>query len=265
MTTLATSPDRQVAPVLAIAEARRLLTHPVMLTGFGLWFLVSASTFWGEQRPLDVFEAVGSSLSWVPGIFAILTGYLVATREQRAGTLDVLGSLPSREPDRVRALCLASLAPGLVALALNLALTGLLLARDMFAVNPSVAHVLQGPLTVTGAVLLGVLVAVWAPVPLSPALAVVGMVGLHVAFEDRVPAVLFGPTVFWASWGPTGGELWDGFKAGSPAWHDTYVLGLCALAVVGSLLRVTPRRSPLLLVGAGALVLTVAAGLLQLP
>lgn len=265
MSTLTAPPDHDVVPVLALAEARRLLLHPVMLTGFGLWALGTSSLFWGDDpRPLDVFEAVGSVLSWTPGIFAILVGYLVATREHRAGTLDVLSAVPAREPDRVRALCLASLAPGLVALVLNLALTGLLLSRDMFAETPSVAHLLQAPLNVVGAVLLGVLVAVWAPVPIAPALAVVGMVGFHVAFEDTAKVGLLKPTVFWADWGPTGGELWHGYIAGSAAWHDVYVVGLCGLAACAALVRLS-RPAALVATGFGALAVTVLAAVLQLP
>ena len=261
------TPTREVVPVLAVTEARRLLAHPVMLTGFFLWGLVSTHTVFSESRPLDYFEAVGSALSWVPGLFAVLAAYLVATRDQRAGTGDVLGSLPAREPERVRALCLAALAPGLVALVLNLALAGVLLAQDAFAVGPSPAHLLQGPLNVLGAVLLGVLIAAWAPVPVAPALGVVGLIAFHVAV-DGSDAALLAPTVFWARWGPTGGELWDGFVAGSPTWHAVYVAGLCGLAAAGALVRVAPRPHgvrPVVVAGLAALALTVAAGVLQLP
>jgi hypothetical protein len=265
MTTTIAPPDRDVVPVLALAEARRLLTHPVMLTGFALWLLLSSTLFWGaEPRPLDVFEGVGTALSWTPGIFAILAGYLVATREQRAGSLDVLGALPAREPERVRALCVAALAPGLVGLVLNAGLAGVLLATDMFAETPSVAHLLQGPLTLVGAVLLGVLVAVWAPYPIAPAVAVVGMVGFHVAFQDDTAVGLLRPAVFWADWGRTDGELWDGYVAGSPGWHVVYVAGLCGLAAAAALVRVG-RSARLVATGLGVLAVTVLAAVLQQP
>lgn len=259
-------PDQQLVPVLAVAEARRLLTHPVMLAGLALWVLVSGMTLLdGDRRPLDVYEAVGSALSWVPGLFALLAAYLVATREQRAGTLDVLGSLPAREPERVRALCLASVAAGLLTLALNLVLTAALLLQDAFYETPSAAHLLQGPLNVVGAVLLGVLLAVWAPVALSPALGVVAMVALHVAANgDRVVELLV-PTVFWADWGTTEGQLWEGYIAGSAAWHDVYVAGLCGLAATAALLRVSPRPHRTVLLGLAALATTLVGAFLQLP
>ena len=258
-------PVRAVVPVLARDEARRLLLHPVMLGGFGLWALMSSTLFWGDDpRPLDVFESVGSALSWMPGVLGILVGYLVATREHRAGTLDVLGSLPSQEPERVRALCLASLAPGLVALVLNLALTGVLLARDMFAETPTVPQLLLAPLTVVGAVLLGVMVAVWAPVAFAPALTVVVMIAAHVALGTSSTASLFGPAVFWAEWGITDGQLWHGFIPGSHWWHLLYVAGLCGLAAAGALVR-SSRTRPVVGAGLATLVVTVLAAVLQLP
>src|SRR5690349_4667860 len=146
MTTLAVAPARParvVIPVLARTEALRLLLHPVSLGGFGLWAFMTSTLWWGaEPRPLDVFESVGSALSWAPGVLMILVGYLVTTREHRAGTLDVLGSLPSQERERVRALCVAALAPGAVALVLNVALTFLLVQQEMFSENPTVPQVL---------------------------------------------------------------------------------------------------------------------------
>jgi hypothetical protein len=262
----ATPPDQRVVPVLAVGEARRLLTHPVMLTGLALWVFVSGNTLLdGDRRPLDVFEAVSSALSWVPGLFAILAAYLVATREQRAGTLDVLGSLPAREPERVRALCLASLAAGLLALVLNLGLAAALLAQDAFYEAPSIVHLLQGPLTVVGAVLFGVLLAVWAPVALSPALGVVAMVALHVAADGERVVGLLVPTVFWADWGRTEGQLWEGYIAGSTGWHDVYVAGLCGLAATAALVRVTPRPRGTVVLGLAALAVTLVGAFLQLP
>ncbi len=258
-------PVRQVVPVLARVEALRLLLHPVTLVGTGLWLFMTSTLWWGAApRPLDVFEAVGSSLSWTPGVLMILVGYLVATREQRAGTLDVLGSMPSQEPERLRALCLASLAPGAVALLLDLALTGLLLAQDMFAQTPTVPQLLQAPLTVVGATLLGVLVAAWAPVAFAPALTVVAMIALHVGLGSGSVASLLGPAVFWAKWGITEGQLWHGFIGGSHWWHLTYVAGLCGLAAAGAVVH-SARTRTVVAAGLAALAVTVLAALLQLP
>ncbi len=270
MTALAVTPARparpvRVVPVLARAEAVRLLLHPVTLGGFGLWALTTSTLWWGAPpRPLDVFESVGSALSWMPGVLMILVGYLVATREHRAGTTDVLGSLPSQEPERVRALCLASLAPGAVALVLNLALAGVLLAQGLFAQSPTVPQLLQAPLTVVGATLLGVMVAVWAPVAVAPALTVVLVVGAHIALGSDSEASLFGPAVFWAEWGITDGQLWHGFIAGSHWWHLAYVIGLCGLAACTAIVR-SVRSRAVVASGVAALALTALAAALQLP
>lgn len=261
----AARPARLVTPVLARSEARRLLLHPVTVVGFGLWFLTSSTLWWGDEpRPLDVFEAVGSQLSWMPGVVMILVGYLVATREHRAGTLDVLGALPAREPERVRALCVASLAPGLVASTLNVGLTLLLMQQEMLEESPSTAQVLQAPLTVVGGVLLGLMVAAWAPVAFAPAITVVLMVAAHMVLGSSSTSSLFGPAVFWAEWGVTDGELWHGFKPGSHWWHLLYVVGLCGVAAAGAMVRVSRSRG-VLVAGVLSAALTVVAAILQLP
>ena len=109
MSAIALPRTAEVVPVLALAEARRLLLHPVMVGAFALWAaLTTFGTVLGDPRGRDVFEAIGSTQSWVPGLPAIFVAYLVTTRERRAGTLDVIGSLPVRDLDRVRGLCLAA-------------------------------------------------------------------------------------------------------------------------------------------------------------
>jgi hypothetical protein len=266
MSAIAVPAAPSVVPVLAMAEARRLLRHPVMVGGFALWAaLTTFGTLLGHPRARDVFEAVGSTQSWTPGLPAIFVAYLVATRERRSGTLDVIGSLPVRDLDRVRGLCLASLGPGLVALVLNVAAMVALDARHGFPAAVSPAHVLLPPLTVVGAVLMGVMVAVWAPFPLAPALATILMIAFHVVVETGEPGHLFAPAVFWAAWPQAGGEYWIGYLTGSPWWHLLYVAGLCGLAAAAALLRVAPRVSQVVPFGLGALVVTVTGALVQLP
>jgi len=258
------TPD--VVPVLALAEARRLLQHPVMVGAFGLWaVLTTFGTLLADPRGRDVFEAIGSGQSWAPGLPAIFAAYLVTTRERRARTLDVLGSLPVRDLDRVRALCLAALGPGLVSLVLNVVAMVALEARHDFPAPVSAAHVLLPPLTVVGAVLLGVMLAVWAPFPLAPALATIVMVAFHVVAEGRDLGHLFVPAVFWAAWPQPGGDHWIGYVSGSPWGHLVYVAGLCGLAATGALMRVTPRPARQVPLGLVALTVTVAGAFLQLP
>ena len=266
----ATAPAPIVVPVLARTEARRLLLHPVMLVGFALWVAMTADTLLTPPTVLEAFEAVGSSLSWVPGIPAILAAYLVATRDRRAGTLDVLGAAPARSEERVRSLCVAALGPGLVALALNTAVLVALHAQDkLFSIpgpdQPGLGHLLQAPLTVVGACLLGTMFAVWVPSPVTPALAIVVMVAGHAVIEGATERALFGPAVFWADWGGFDGTIWVGLVDGSVWWHLVYVLGLCGMAASAAVVRVAERRRTIVLVGLVSVALAVLGGVLQLP
>lgn len=254
-----------VVPQLARAEAWRLLVHPVMLVGWALWVAVTVDSFLHEIRVVQAFEMVSASISFFPGVPAILAAHMVATRELRAGTVELLTSAPVRAEQRVRALLLASFGPALVALVLNSGLTVALVAVDAFAVRPTMWHVLQGPLTVLGACLLGTMIGAWAPSPVAPVVSMVALVAGHVVVAERGSAVLFGPAVFWPEWGIFDGSVWVGLVPGSAAWHLGYVGGLCGLAAAGALLRVTGRRGPVALSGILALTLTVVAGIAQLP
>ena len=270
MSAVAVAPAPLVVPVLARTEGRRLLTHPVMIVGFGLWLAMTADSLLTGTTVLEGFEAVGSSLSWAPGVPAILAAYLVATRDRRAGSLDVLGATPARAEERVRSLCLASLGPGGVALALNVVVLVVLHAQDKLmaipaADQPGVGHVLQGPLTVVGACLLGTMLAVWLPSPVTPAVAIVVMVAVHVVLEGAAARTLFGPAVFWADWGPLDGSIWYQLVPGSVWWHLVYVVGLCGMAASAAVVRVAERRRPVVVVGLLTVAAAVVGGVLQLP
>ena len=93
---------------------------------------------------------------------------MVATRDRRAGTLDLLGDHAGpRRGARPGAAASPRSAPARLALVLNAALFVALLADDEFARRPSVWHVVQAPLTVLGACLLGTMLGVWAPRPVD--------------------------------------------------------------------------------------------------
>ena len=67
----------------------------------------------------DIFVVQASellnSLAFFPGIPALIAAHMVATRDRRGGSLDVLATTPGRAEERVRALCLAALAPAALA------------------------------------------------------------------------------------------------------------------------------------------------------
>jgi hypothetical protein len=254
-----------VVPQLARSEAGRLLRHPVMLVGFALWVAVTADSLRDEIMVVQAFELVTGSTSFFPGVPAVLAAHMVATRDVRAGTVELLTSAPVRVEARVRALLLASFVPAAAALLLNAALTVTLLLRDEFVEVPSVWHVAQGPLTVLGACLLGTMIGVWAPSPVAPVVSMVTLVAAHVVVAERGAAQLFGPAVFWSDWGIFDGSVWVGLVPGSAPWHLAYVAGLCALAAAGAMVPVATRRGPVVALGLAAMVVTAVAGVAQLP
>lgn len=261
-------PTSRPAPALvlrlAAGESRRLLRHPLLLGGFVLWLLVSAESYIRGNIVVVQASEMLNSLSFFPGIPAMVAAHMVATRDRRAGTLDLLATTPGRAEERIRALCLAAFAPASVALVLNAGQFALLMSTDSFAVTPTVWHVVQAPITVLGACLLGTMVGVWAPSAVAAVLTMVVMVGAHVGVAERDPAQLFAPLVFWADWGPYDGSVWFGWHPGSPAGHTVYILGLCGMAAAAAVVRVSERRRPVVVLGFCAVAVTVVGAVLQL-
>ena len=260
----AIAPTRSVVLRLAASESRRLLRHPVMLGGFALWLVTVADAFIrGDIFVVQAYEML-NSLAFFPGIPALIAAHMVATRDRRAGTLDLLGTTPARSEERVRALCLAAFAPATVALVLNTAQFAALRATDSFAVTPTVWHLVQAPLAILGACLLGTMVGVWAPSAVAAVLTMVAMVAVHLGVAERDPAQLFAPVVFWADWGPGDGSVWFGWHPGSPGWHDLYVVGLCGMAAAAAVVRVSERRRTVVLLGLLAVAVAAVGAVLQL-
>lgn len=194
----------------------------------------------------------------------MLAANLLASRDRRAESEEMLAPLPGRPEERVRAQALAALAPAVLGAVCAFAVHGYLLAADRYVVEPSVWHVLAGPVALLGACLLGQLVALWLPARGAVAVVLVGVVVLNAWLEGNGDSRLFGPATFWARWGADA-DAWAGLLPGSAALHLAYLAGLCGLALAGSLLRVAERRAPAVLLGLAALVVTVGAGVGQLP
>lgn len=262
----AMAPPPAVAVRLAAFESRKLLLHPVMLVGFAIWLVAATESLArGDLTVVQASELVGITLAFFPGIPALVAAHMVATRDRRARTLDLLASTPGRAEERVRALLLAAVAPAVAALVLNTCVFGVLLWREEFAVTPSVWHVVQGPLMVLGACLLGTMVGVWAPAAVAPVLTMVAMVAVHLAVAERDPAQLFAPMMSWTDWGPYDGSVWFGWHPGSPFGHTVYVLGLCGMAAAAAVVRVAERRRTVVALGLCAVAVTALGAVLQLP
>jgi hypothetical protein len=260
------TPVGSVVPALARRESVRLLRHPFLLTGFGLYVMTTGYSLFVDTSATTAFSLIDSFPSFYPGVFTILAGSLVASRDHRAGSGEILSPLPGRALERVLALCLACLAPAAVMLGLTLMLHGVYLQQGVYVDEPGTAHLVQGAVTVLGGSLFGVMVGTWAPTRSAALVALVVMVFANLWVNgDEGPQNLFGLSVGWGEWGSEDGRVWGGLAPGSPAWHVVYLLGLCGLAACAALLRVAHRRTPVLLASVVSLAVAVAGGIGQLP
>jgi hypothetical protein len=268
MTTVAL--DRRAAwpvvLVLAAKESRRLVTHPATLVGWGLLaFMVAVSV--ADADPISAFDMITTGPTFYPGLFCVLAAHMVTTRDQRAGGGELVGSVPATREQRVVALVVAAWLPALIALGLNVAIRSYFVWQDVYVEAPGVGHILQGPVTVLGGSLLGIMLGLWLPQRVVPVLAMVVLVAGSVALssnEDGV-GVYFGSLVSWVDWGPYEGRSWYGLEAGSPGAHVAYLLGMTGLAGCAAWLRVTRRRWLAFTLGVAFLALAIWGGVTQLP
>lgn len=252
---------------LARLESRRILLHPVTLLGWGFLSWALAITVPRDHGPRNAHEMVDTLITFYPGIMLILVGNLVATRDHRAGSLEMLRAVPMRARERTAALLLAALPPAVVGLAVVLAAHAINLSLGRYDGHdqPSVGQFLQGPVTLAGAVLLGVMVGRWTTARMAAVLVVVAMVAANVWLNGQEETyAYFGPMMGWARWGAYA-EAWGGMYAGSPEWRLGYLLGLCGLAALGALLPVVKRPRLVVLAGLVVLGLTALCGALMVP
>ena len=83
-----------VVSLLAAKEGRRLATHPATLTGWGLLTFMFAVNV-ADADPISAFDMVSTGPTFYPGLFCVLAAHMVTTRDRRAGTGEVLGSVPA--------------------------------------------------------------------------------------------------------------------------------------------------------------------------
>ena len=250
---------RAVLLPLVAQETRRLLRHPVTLVGWAIFAGSAVHTVvWvGRAEPRTAYEAVEMLISFFPGIFLILSANLVASRDHRAGSDELLAAVPVRSDRRTAAQLLAAVPVALLGLAAVLVVHVAQLALDLYDGRPGAGQILQGPLTLGGAVCLGVMVARWSRARAAVLLTIVTMVMLNIwlnGMEER--GAYFAPMFNWAEWGVFSGT-WAGVFPGSPLWRLGYLAGLVGLAALGAMLPVS--RRPRSVVGAGTAVLAVTA------
>lgn len=259
---LALEPRRRlVAVALGSAEAWRMVRHPVALVGLGLWALVTVVV--GGDGPSTAFDVPTTAATFNYGVFVYFAANLVTTRDRRADGEEVLAPAPADRVTRTAATCLAALGPALVAAVVVALSVGGYELLDRFEVRPTFWHLAQGPLTVLGGALLGIVVGRWAPYPGAAFLVMVAMVAGNVVTANSETWQPIGTFMAWARYTEDGS--WGGVMPGSPVWHAVYLAALCAMAAVGAMLRDVPRRPPWLIVGGVLTVSAVLSGLAAVP
>lgn len=253
-----------VAREVALAEARRIVTSPLVLVGAGLYCAMIVVS--SGDGPGSGYDGLLTGPTFFIGVFTFFAAHLAASRPRRDGCLDQLASFPTRPLSRTAGLCLAAVAPALLAAGLMaLVMAWYASGRVDLPVWPSAGELAAGPLTVLGGALLGVLVARWLPFPTAPVLVMVAVVAVTFVLSDGwggrysmlSPYTTFSVYVDDGSWG--------GHTAGSPAWHAIYLAALCGMAAAGALLRDARRPVVPFAAGAALTVLAVVAGTAQLP
>jgi hypothetical protein len=243
-------------------EGRRLLRHPLVLVGVA-WYLVLLGTT-ATDGPGTTFDVLTTGPTFFIGVFAYFAANLVASRSRRHGCTEHHASLPSAATSRTAGLCLAALAPAVLALSISLTALAWHDAAGNLVGRPTVGEVVTGPLTVLGGGLLGIMIARWLPFPTASVVVMVGVVATNVWLAGRPETFhMLGTYVSFARWDDDG--LWVGRYPGNAEWHAVYLVGLCAMAATGALLPEARRKLPVLAVGGLLTAATVAAGLMQLP
>jgi hypothetical protein len=250
-----------VPVVLGLQEGMRILRHPISLVGAALMITVVLTV--GDNDPRDAFEATSNGPTFFFGVFTYFAASLVASRDRRAHAGELLAAAPSPAAYRVAGLCAGALVPALVCALFVVAVHAMNQARGLYDVVPGFFHLAQGPLTVLGAALLGIMVGRLTSIPGAALLAMVAMFGWNVWTSNTGEIQLLGTYMSWGVYAPHPG--WVGMQPGSPGWHDAYLLGLCAMAATGAFLREAARPRRVLALGALLTALTAVPAYLQLP
>ena len=253
----------EVAFEVAKFEARRLLRHPILLAGTGLYLLLLVTT--GDDGHTAVnFDTIATGPTYFIGVFTYFAANLVASRARRNDCVEHHMSFPSLRTARTAGLCLATLAPALLTVAIGQVALLAHTVAGTIAERPTVAEMAAGPLTVVGAGLLGIMIARWLPYPMTSVVVMVGVIAVTMWLSSRPETLqMLAPYVAFGRWSDSG--AWIGRYPGSAEWHAAYLVALCAMAATGALLPDARRKLPVLAVGAAFTAAAVLAGSAQLP
>jgi hypothetical protein len=247
---------------LALTEAWHLVRHPLTVAAGGITVLVTLLSL--TRNPGTRFDAVTAAPTFYAGVFVILAANLVATRDSRSGATEMLASAPIPAVRRTLSLILAAAAPAAGCAALVLLADGYLRATGGYVVAPNGWYLVQTPLTIFGAGLLGILVARWLPYRAAPYLVIIGVVVANVIASNHPETIhTLGLYVAWERFVPAGG--WAGLYPGSISLHTGYLAGLCSLAATCALARDAPRRRAFVIPAAVLVAGTAVSAWTQLP
>ncbi len=257
---------------LARAEARRFARHPLFVAGLLLSLGILARVTWSQEPDTLVFTVVPA---FFIGVFGFVVAHRLTTALRRSAEL--LDVAPTSDRHRSAALCLACLVPCAAGLLCTVEIVVLAALRPPLPVPPDAsviwfghaawwpvlaAVVAMGPVACLGGPLLGVTVGTWAPFRGSALVGAVLLV-VPVAAATSLPSP-------WRALPPYSPLVDEHVAAGkivsstwvphlSPVYDLVYVVALCALAVVATLLHAPHGRRPLVWAGAALAVLAAAA------
>lgn len=278
------TPVRQVVSQLALAEARRLLRHPVVLAGLLLSLIASvAATADPDARAGGLpFLFLSGAAVWPLAVGGFLAANLAAVRTRRHGTVELEDTTVTGPADRTLGVLAAMAALTTLGLLLVLVDTILFGAWDglpvrLFegyvdrAMHP--AELAQGPLVVTFMAALGVAVGRWVPSrllgPLMLVPAVVGFFQVTWRFDGIAwrfaPVMVHEEQIAWVQVTPGSGySILGGFATTDLTWHLVYLVGLTVVCAAVAVARFERSRRVASAAGVGVL-LAALGGLLQLP
>lgn len=234
---------------LARAEGRRVVLHPAFLALLGMFAVVGVNgVLLGEA--LDRY--------YLPLVF--FAANLIASSARRSGTEELLAAAPVSGQARTAAVCLAVLAPTVLAGVAAAALYTVTYGGTDLEKALTIAELLAVPACALGGGLLGVAVARWLPWPGAPLAVMVALVAWSGAAQEKANWIWTSPWTTAHGWLDHPAVL-----DGSQAWHAVYLAGLAMSAGFAALLRHRSHRAALLATSALVAAATLAAAILQLP
>lgn len=280
------APSGATRAVLALGriEGRRLLRHPAYLAGLLLsaafLFVVSERVGTTEGLPYIVWTSVGL---YPVAAGAFLASFTATLRSRRHGTDELYGTAPQGAQTRVGGHLLAVL----WGVAGGLLLLGAAAVRHQLwagvpvhfedgvaMARPSLLELAQGPACILLLGVLAVALARWVPSLLALPLVVVALLvqfvtgswGVGGTARWFLPMVTHERAVGWVQVTPGYGySIVEGFDVAPLGWHIAYLVGLSLVVGAAALSRAGRRGRVLVAVAAPGTVVSVAAGVLQLP